>query len=63
MSLNKPYVYSVLAAKNLGNEAFENFLDHTYLGDRKTTIRQYLERHPKIMEEEPVDQLKERYGG
>ncbi|CAO2832180.1 unnamed protein product [Amaranthus hypochondriacus] len=34
--------HCVLAAKNLGDEAYSNFLDHTYLADRQTTIRQYL---------------------
>ena len=29
----------MLAAEKLGNEAYESFLDHTYLGDRKTSIR------------------------
>ncbi|CAN6468272.1 unnamed protein product [Victoria cruziana] len=56
--------HCVLAAKNLGREAFDNFLDHTYLGDRKTTIRQYLASPGiGIMEEEPPESLKHRYGG
>lgn len=55
--------HCVLAAKNLGTEAFDNFLDHTYLGDRKTTVRQHLNCHPQIMKEEPPPLLKERYGG
>lgn len=55
---------SVLAAKNLGDVAYDNFLDHTFLGDRKTTIREYLSTTGLgIMEEEPPEQLKERYGG
>ncbi|KAJ7518670.1 hypothetical protein O6H91_20G002900 [Diphasiastrum complanatum] len=55
--------HCVLAARNLGLEAYDNFLDHTYLGDRKTTIRQYLALKPDIMEEEAPDNLKNRYGG
>ncbi|KAH7300482.1 hypothetical protein KP509_24G064500 [Ceratopteris richardii] len=55
--------HCVLAAKNLGSEVYENFLDHTFLGDRLTTIRQHLELHPQIMHEEPPPHLKERYGG
>lgn len=55
--------HCVLAAKNLGTEAYNNFLDHSYLGDRQTTIRQYLDSCPSIMEEEPPFLLKERYGG
>eukprot|EP00249_Psilotum_nudum_P007715 c20769_g1_i3 orf=208-945(+) len=55
--------HCVLASKNLGSEAYNSFLDHTYLGDRRTTIRQYLASNPQIMEEEPLPSLKERYGG
>ncbi|XP_065863729.1 uncharacterized protein [Euphorbia lathyris] len=56
--------HCVLAAKNLGNTAYENFLDHTFLGDRKTTIREYLATTGAgIMEEEPPESLKTRYGG
>lgn len=55
---------SVLAAKNLGQAAYDNFLDHTYLADRKTTIRLYLASTGSgIMEEEPPEALKNRYGG
>ncbi|KAL7123801.1 hypothetical protein ABFS83_14G006400 [Erythranthe nasuta] len=56
--------HCVLAAKNLSEAAYENFLDHTFLGDRKTTIREYLvNKGAGIMEEEPPLQLKHRYGG
>lgn len=56
--------HCVLAAKNLGEEAYANFLDHTFLGDRKTTIREYLATTGLgIMEEEPPEPLKTRYGG
>ncbi|RHN73149.1 hypothetical protein MtrunA17_Chr2g0295391 [Medicago truncatula] len=56
--------HCVLAAKNLGDTAYNNFLDHTYLADRKTTIREYLETAGSgIMEEEPPESLKFRYGG
>lgn len=56
--------FSVLAAKNLGDLAYNNFLDHTFLGDRKTTIREYLATAGSgIMEEEPPEPLKIRYGG
>ncbi|PIA44291.1 hypothetical protein AQUCO_01700118v1 [Aquilegia coerulea] len=56
--------HCVLAAKNLGDVALNNFLDHTYLGDRKTTIREYLDtKGSGIMEEEPTESLKIRYGG
>lgn len=55
--------HCVLAAKNLGEVAYNNFLDHTFLADRKTTIRDYLTSGTGIMEEEPPEPLKERYGG
>ncbi|KAJ4802097.1 hypothetical protein LUZ62_014663 [Rhynchospora pubera] len=56
--------HCVLAAKNLGEPAYSNFLDHTYISDRKTTIRQYLATDGAgIMEEEPPESLKTRYGG
>ncbi|KAJ4722105.1 Butirosin biosynthesis [Melia azedarach] len=56
--------HCVLAAKNLGDEAYNNFLDHSFLGDRKTTIREYLATTGAgIMEEEPPESLKTRYGG
>ncbi|KAA8548973.1 hypothetical protein F0562_000657 [Nyssa sinensis] len=56
--------HCVLAAKNLGDAAYDSFLDHTFLADRKTTIRQYLATVGSgIMEEEPLELLKTRYGG
>ncbi|TMX02986.1 hypothetical protein EJD97_018803 [Solanum chilense] len=56
--------HCVLAAQNLGNLAYDNFLDHTFLGDRRTTIREYLSTTGSgIMEEEPPELLKQRYGG
>ncbi|XP_076902113.1 uncharacterized protein LOC143556743 [Bidens hawaiensis] len=56
--------HCVLAAKNLGNEAYDNFLDHTFLADRKTTLRKYFATTGSgIMEEEPPELLKARYGG
>ncbi|KAG6398622.1 hypothetical protein SASPL_140089 [Salvia splendens] len=56
--------HCVLAAKNLSDMAYDNFLDHTFLGDRSTTIREYLATSGSgIMEEEPPEDLKHRYGG
>lgn len=56
--------HCVLAAKNLSDAAHSNFLEHTFLGDRKTTIREYLATTGAgIMEEEPPESLKTRYGG
>jgi len=55
--------HCVLAARKLGKEVEDNFLDHTYLGDRMTTVRVYLEENPDIMLEVPPDHLIERYSG
>ncbi|XP_020552941.1 uncharacterized protein LOC105171563 [Sesamum indicum] len=56
--------HCVLAAQNLHHIAYNNFLDHTFLGDRKTTIREYLWTTASgIMEEEPPLQLKHIFGG
>jgi len=46
-----------------GGLCYESFLDETYLVDRKTTIRQYLKQYPKVMNTQPPEELKERYGG
>ncbi|KAK6161071.1 hypothetical protein DH2020_004452 [Rehmannia glutinosa] len=54
----------VLAAENLHEIAYNDLMDHTFLGDRKTTIREYLAtKGSGIMEEEPPQQLKYLYGG
>lgn len=57
--------HCVLAAKNLGKDAYDSFLDHTYLGDRTTTIRRYFEAGlgVGVMDEHPPEALRERYGG
>lgn len=55
--------HCVLAASRLCPEANDNFLDHTFLADRTTTIREYLKDHPDIMEEQPPESLRGRYSG
>jgi hypothetical protein len=55
--------HCVLAAKKLGAEVEDNFLDNTLLSDRKTSIREHLERNPEIMMEEPPPSLVGRYSG
>lgn len=56
--------HCVLAAKSLGEVAYDNFLDHTFLGDRKTTIRRYLNTAgSQIMDEKTPESVKTRYGG
>ena len=60
--------HCVLAARSLvgapgGEEAEASFLEHTFLSDRVTTLRQYLEENPSIMEETPPPSLVDRYSG
>ncbi len=55
--------HCVLAARSLSEEAYSNFLDHTFLGDRRTTLRQYLIANPGIMQELPPPDLVGRYSG
>jgi hypothetical protein len=53
----------VLAAKGFCPEAYNSFLDNSYLADRVTTIRQYLQQHPEILDELPPPELVGRYSG
>ena len=55
--------HCVLAAQKLGEAALDSFLDHTYLADRTTTVRQHLNTDPTIMAEKPPDSLSSRYSG
>ena len=56
--------HCLLAAKNLSPEVYENFLDTTYLYDRKTKLRKYVEeKHDMIMNEKPPKELGDRYNG
>lgn len=54
-----------LAAKSMGLECFDSFLDETFLADRTTTIRQYLESLPYDLIEKtvPPPGFEERYSG
>lgn len=52
-----------LAAKIMGDECFRSFLDETLLVDRKTTIRQYMEMYPHILDLQPPPELASRYSG
>eukprot|EP00927_Polykrikos_kofoidii_P034021 TRINITY_DN28864_c0_g1_i1.p1 TRINITY_DN28864_c0_g1~~TRINITY_DN28864_c0_g1_i1.p1 ORF type:complete len:239 (+),score=21.92 TRINITY_DN28864_c0_g1_i1:27-719(+) len=53
----------VLAATKAGQPALDSFMDGTFLVDRTTTVRMYLRNRPDIMETEPPESLRERYGG
>lgn len=55
--------HCVLAAKALSPEVYDNFLHCSYLGDKKTTIGEYLKTNPSIMDELPPEELVDRYSG
>lgn len=55
--------HCVLAATKMGSACLDSFLDDTVLVDRVTTIREYLARHPEVMETPPPPSLAARYGG
>jgi hypothetical protein len=52
-----------LAAKSMGETSFDSFLDETFLVDRETTIRQYVERYPEVLLQQPPPDLTVRYNG
>lgn len=52
-----------LAAKSMGPVCLESFLDQTYLVDRVTTVRDYLEKHPEVLDTRPPRELEGRYSG
>ena len=59
-----PYLrHCVLAATKLGSICLDSFLDQTFLVDRTTPLRRYLEYHPEVMSTLPPPELAERYGG
>jgi hypothetical protein len=55
--------HCVLASQNCGTICHDSFLDETYLVDRETTLREYLKMNPGLMDVEPPEELKHRYGG
>ncbi|KAL3797720.1 hypothetical protein HJC23_000265 [Cyclotella cryptica] len=55
--------HCVLASRRCGEECYASFLDDTFLVDRRTTLREYLMENPHLMEVEPPEELRERYGG
>ena len=55
--------HCVLAAQKLGDQAYQSFLDETFLIDRQTTVRQYLASRPDILDMTPPPQVAIQYGG
>ena len=52
-----------LAAKSMGEECLDSFLDETFLVDRKTTVREYIEQNPQVLTTQPPPSLVGRYSG
>lgn len=44
-------------------DVYDDFVATTYLGDRSTTIKEYIETNPSIMLERPPPHLVDRYSG
>lgn len=55
--------HCLLAVKKLGQDVYDDFVTTTYLGDRSTTIKEYVEAKPSIMLERPPPHLVDRYSG
>ncbi|KAK1744123.1 hypothetical protein QTG54_004656 [Skeletonema marinoi] len=47
----------------VGGICYNSFLDETVMVDRATSIREYIDQYPEVMNTEPPDNLKERYSG
>lgn len=47
----------------LYQDVYADFVDTTFLGDRKTTIRAHIAANPSIMDELPPAHLVNRYSG
>jgi len=52
-----------LAAKSMGDECFNSFLDETFLVDRETKLRDYIAGNPEVLQAEPPPELVGRYSG
>ncbi|POM60706.1 hypothetical protein PHPALM_30412 [Phytophthora palmivora] len=55
--------HCLLAVKKLGQDVYDDFVSTTYLGDRATTIKNYIETNQSIMLELPPPHLADRYSG
>ncbi|OQR89978.1 hypothetical protein ACHHYP_20239 [Achlya hypogyna] len=55
--------HCILAVQKLGEDVYDDFVNNTFLSDRKTTIKTYLAENPSIMHELPPPHLASRYSG
>ena len=54
---------SGFGSQSMGHVCLDSFLDETFLVDRQTTIRQYLQDNPQVLETRPPPELEQRYSG
>ena len=52
-----------LAAQKAGDHMLDSLLDETYLVDRTTTVRQYVDANPEVLSTPPPQSLVGRYSG
>jgi hypothetical protein len=52
-----------LAAQSMGDQCFNSFLDETYLVDRETKLRDYMNDNPQVLEATPTPDLVGKYSG
>jgi len=55
--------HCILAAAGLGELVYSNFVDHTWLADRSTSLRTYIHEVPSILNDLPPPSLIDRYSG
>ena len=55
--------HCLLAVEKAGPAAYSSFLKDTYLVDRRTTLEEYLHRHPEVWKARPPTDLESRFNG
>jgi hypothetical protein len=55
--------HCVLAAQSMGPTCYQSLLDETYLVDRTTTVREYLQQHAEVMTTLPPPEFASKYSG
>lgn len=56
--------HCLLAVEKAGGAAYESFLEETYLADRKTTLKEYMNEYgEEVMSSRPPSHLAQRFGG
>eukprot|EP00951_Prasinocladus_malaysianus_P015769 scaffold121618_cov36-Prasinocladus_malaysianus.AAC.1 len=55
--------HCILSAEKAGPAALNSFLDETFLCDRKTPLRKYVDENPSVMDVRPPPGLESRFNG